>query len=151
VWEAEVARRENDKAAYNAKRAEQRQRRLQGERGEIYREKQREQCRKYKQSHRQYFIEYFRKHGQAYYENRRARKRQADGSFTPQEWEVLKANYGYTCLRCGRREPEIKLEADHVVPLAKGGSNSIENIQPLCISCNRSKSTKIIDYRRERA
>lgn len=79
--------------------------------------------------------------------NRRALKKQVGGSFTLQQWRDLCAYYDYTCLCCGRREPEIKLTADHVVPLVRGGSNSIGNIQPLCLSCNTSKWTKIIDYR----
>jgi len=45
-----------------------------------------------------------------------------DNSFTAQEWAELKRRYNYTCLRCGRREPEIKLTADHVVPISKGGA-----------------------------
>jgi 5-methylcytosine-specific restriction endonuclease McrA len=85
-----------------------------------------------------------------YFENRRTRKKQASGSFSSQEWKALKIHYDYTCLRCGRQEPEIRLTADHVVPLAKGGSNFIDNIQPLCRFCNTSKGVKIIDYRRER-
>jgi 5-methylcytosine-specific restriction endonuclease McrA len=80
-------------------------------------------------------------------EKRRARKLQADGAFTHQEWEALCEYYGYCCLRCGGRVPEIKLTVDHVIPLSKGGSNSIDNIQPLCYSCNMSKRTKAIDYR----
>ncbi len=79
--------------------------------------------------------------------NRRALKKQVGGSFTLQEWRDLCAYYNYTCLRCGRREPEIKLAADHVIPLSQGGRNSIDNIQPLCIACNSSKWNKAIDYR----
>ena len=83
----------------------------------------------------------------SYLINRKARKRNADGTFTGREWSKLKQLYKYTCLKCGRREPQIKLTPDHVVPLVLGGSNKIENIQPLCLSCNCSKNTKSTDYR----
>jgi len=33
------------------------------------------------------------------------------------------------------------------VPLTRGGSDSFDNIQPLCGSCNRKKFVNIIDYR----
>lgn len=82
-----------------------------------------------------------------YFNNRRARLQQANGSFTSKEWKKLCKHYNYTCLCCRRQEPEIKLTVDHVVPLSKGGANSIENIQPLCQSCNSSKHRRIIDYR----
>ncbi len=39
------------------------------------------------------------------------------------------------------------MEADHVVPLTKGGTDDIGNIQPLCGACNRKKFVAIIDYR----
>ena len=78
--------------------------------------------------------------------NRRARKRSAEGSFTNGEWELLKKQYGFTCPCCKKSEPEIKLTRDHIVPLSKGGSNYIENIQPLCKSCNSYKHTQTIKY-----
>jgi 5-methylcytosine-specific restriction endonuclease McrA len=78
---------------------------------------------------------------------RRAHKRNASGSYTGSEWLVLKHKYNNTCLRCKRKEPEIKLTADHVIPLAKHGANSIDNIQPLCASCNARKHTNTTDYR----
>jgi 5-methylcytosine-specific restriction endonuclease McrA len=79
---------------------------------------------------------------------RRAYKKQVEGSYKLEEWIELKARYRYMCLCCGRSEPEIKLEADHVIPLSKGGFNNIDNIQPLCRSCNSHKHNKIIDYRK---
>jgi 5-methylcytosine-specific restriction endonuclease McrA len=73
------------------------------------------------------------------------------GSFTGEEWENLKAFYNHRCLACGLREPEIALTVDHVVAVTKCGSNFIANIQPLCAKCNKSKGTKMIDYRIEYA
>jgi 5-methylcytosine-specific restriction endonuclease McrA len=81
---------------------------------------------------------------------RRTRKTQAGGSYTVAEWQSLKIQYDYRCLCCGKHEPEIKLCADHVIPVTKGGSSYINNIQPLCQSCNSRKGAKIIDYRTQR-
>jgi hypothetical protein len=79
--------------------------------------------------------------------NRRALENNAVGKFTVEQWTALKKKYSFMCLRCGQREPEIKLTPDHVLPLSRGGSNEIENIQPLCLMCNVSKGAKHIDYR----
>lgn len=78
---------------------------------------------------------------------RRASLVQAEGNHTAKEWEDLCEHYDYTCLCCGKKEPEIKLTADHVIPLSKKGKNSIDNIQPLCGSCNFKKHTKTTDFR----
>ena len=42
----------------------------------------------------------------------------------------------YCCVKCGSKK---NLEIHHIVPLAKGGSNRLENLQLLCRSCNRGK------------
>jgi hypothetical protein len=44
------------------------------------------------------------------------------------------------CVSCGSNQ---KLEFDHIIPYSKGGSNTYRNIQLLCESCNRQKSSKI--------
>jgi hypothetical protein len=77
---------------------------------------------------------------------RRVRKKDNGGTHTFQQWEELKKKYNYMCLCCKRHEPEIKLTEDHIVPLKNGGSDSIDNLQPLCLVCNSRKSTKIISY-----
>lgn len=86
------------------------------------------------------------KGGFSYNANRRARLRNAEGQFTRLEWEELKKKYGYMCLCCKKTEPEIKLCADHIIPLSKGGRNDISNIQPLCRLCNGIKAVKTIDF-----
>jgi 5-methylcytosine-specific restriction protein A len=86
-------------------------------------------------------------------EGNRRRARQAGlagGNFTQAEWNELCAHYGQRCLRCHRTAQEIKLTADHVIPLSRGGSNEISNIQPLCRPCNSAKGTKIMDFRADR-
>jgi len=85
---------------------------------------------------------------QHYSRERRIRKLNAIGLHTLGEWENLKAQYNWTCPACGKEEPEIKLSEDHIIPLFKGGSDNIENIQPLCRSCNAKKHTQIIKYQR---
>jgi hypothetical protein len=44
------------------------------------------------------------------------------------------------CVKCGLKE---RLEFDHIIPIALGGSNTERNIQLLCESCNRSKGAKV--------
>ena len=45
------------------------------------------------------------------------------------------------CVKCGSNE---RLEYDHVIALAKGGSNTERNIQLLCEACNRAKGSSIV-------
>jgi 5-methylcytosine-specific restriction endonuclease McrA len=45
----------------------------------------------------------------------------------------------YQCQSCGKTEEETKLNIDHIIPLAKGGSNDISNLQTLCSLCNQKK------------
>ena len=75
---------------------------------------------------------------------RRANKRGSGGSFTADEWNELCKKYDNKCLSCGKKK---KLTVDHIVPVSKGGSSNISNIQPLCQSCNSKKGVEVVDYR----
>ena len=58
--------------------------------------------------------------------------------------EVFKI-HGESCLNCGSID---NIAIDHIVSVKNGGSNSIDNLQPLCRACNSSKGSKNIDYRK---
>lgn len=75
---------------------------------------------------------------------RRARVAASGGKFTQKEWRALRSMYGNKCLCCGSTD---RLTIDHVVPIVKGGRNTIDNIQPLCWKCNNFKRARTIDYR----
>jgi len=55
--------------------------------------------------------------------------------------QVLKRDR-FACKMCGRNlasDPDLVLEVDHIVPVSKGGSDEISNLQSLCMYCNRGK------------
>ena len=59
---------------------------------------------------------------------------------------ILKRD-NYTCCNCGNsitKEPNLLLEVDHIVPIAKGGRTEESNLQTLCWRCNRAKGDKIL-------
>jgi len=47
------------------------------------------------------------------------------------------------CQSCGKTEAVAKLQIDHIIPLAQGGSNDISNLQTLCNTCNQRKKHHI--------
>jgi len=89
---------------------------------------------------------------------RRIRKAKLGGNHTPEQWQGLKERYGFMCLCCKKSEPEIKLTVDHIIPISRWKAyiqfhpeikyqcGDIENIQPLCHSCNVRKHAKVISY-----
>lgn len=49
-----------------------------------------------------------------------------------------------TCQICGanRYRDNVKIEVDHIIPVSKGGTNDIYNLQTLCQRCNREKHNR---------
>jgi 5-methylcytosine-specific restriction endonuclease McrA len=97
--------------------------------------------------HRAYTSKYQSEHREkysAYYNVRKTRKTRAGGAYTSAQWIALCNKHHNRCVCCGKKR---KLTADHVLPVSKGGSSNISNIQPLCGPCNSSKGTKTTDFR----
>lgn len=46
---------------------------------------------------------------------------------------------GYRCVYCGRSAKETVLEVDHVLPRARGGTDTPTNLVTACWSCNNAK------------
>ena len=78
---------------------------------------------------------------------RRAREKAAHGTWTADDLRLLQSILGDRCLHPGCRTPTDRVAVDHVIPLARGGSNQPTNLQPLCVHCNTRKCTRRTDYR----
>ena len=144
---AEIDRKwkETHREEINSKARERRQEDI-----EHYREIGRNSYERHAEERRKYSLEYYKLHPEksvAATNRRRALKYAAKETHTEEEWQELKAFYNFKCLCCGQQEPDIKLTRDHVIPLTQGGSDSIDNVQPLCARCNSKKNNKHIDYR----
>lgn len=57
--------------------------------------------------------------------------------------EVFKRD-NYTCVECGaKKEDGATLHVDHKIPVSKGGTDELDNLQTLCSDCNLNKSDVI--------
>lgn len=72
-------------------------------------------------------------------QKRRAYKK-SNGTFLVLKKEMLKLVTSPCCL-CGAKG---NIHIDHIIPLSRGGRHAIGNLQPLCASCNLSKSNKFL-------
>ena len=75
----------------------------------------------------------------------RLREARRKGSHTKDQWLLLKTEFDLKCVRCLTNECNV--EKDHIIPLYQGGSDSIENIQPLCAYCNSSKGPETFNWK----
>lgn len=51
---------------------------------------------------------------------------------------------GYRCRYCHRPQNATLLEVDHIIPIAKGGKTTFDNLQTLCRSCNKKKGDSLL-------
>jgi 5-methylcytosine-specific restriction endonuclease McrA len=58
-------------------------------------------------------------------------------------WELLEAAE-HTCYLCGHFLSVHDMTLDHVVPLARGGAHTPENLRPAHRSCNSRKGSRLL-------
>jgi 5-methylcytosine-specific restriction endonuclease McrA len=97
--------------------------------------KNKDSIRKYRQKYRQLNPELSTKDKQV----RKAKQKQLDSDFTVKQWKRCKKHFDNKCAYCGE---EGNMTQDHFIPLSKGGEYTINNIIPVCRSCNSSKHNK---------
>jgi 5-methylcytosine-specific restriction endonuclease McrA len=73
--------------------------------------------------------------------------RQPETRLTEVSWNrlrnIVKRRSGEICFYCGDHAPDG--HADHMIPLSRGGTDSLDNLVWACPSCNASKSDKTVD------
>lgn len=67
-----------------------------------------------------------------------AKERAKAKSLRKTQWWQNKLNAGI-CHYCGKKFPRDELTMDHIVPVARGGKSSKNNIVPACKQCNNDK------------
>jgi 5-methylcytosine-specific restriction endonuclease McrA len=68
---------------------------------------------------------------------------------TPEQWLHKVEEYHFKCYLCGcqlttelKQETTITLE--HIIPIKKGGTNTLSNVAPACFFCNNAKRNKTL-------
>lgn len=51
--------------------------------------------------------------------------------------------YNGKCCRCGKELETWEMTIDHILPISRGGTSDIDNLQLMCKSCNSKKGTRI--------
>lgn len=157
VCELECAKEYRD--AHKAERA-QKQRAYYAEKSDIqkaaskkwkaeHREHNSEYMTRWYEAHKHMRREYNHNYGQEHPDNvlQRSRKRRAriqglEEHFTEEQFLKKFHELGEKCYYCGKSLTVKEVQRDHYIALAKGGSDTIDNIVPCCSTCNVRKRTK---------
>ena len=117
------------------------------------RDKDNAKCRAYNDSHRDKINERMKKCRHEFYATPEGKayakkcwhERRALGKMDMDAFYGKCAELGWHCQICEKELTRETTTIDHVIPVNKGGTNDIENLQPLCISCNCKKRTRSME------
>lgn len=71
------------------------------------------------------------------------------GTHTNEQWLEILNIFDYRCVKCGCH-PEGRPCKDHITPIYQGGSDGIDNLQPLCRECNTGKGNDNFNWAKYR-
>lgn len=125
------------------------------ERAKVYYEKNKdkinESARKYRLKNKEKLSKYYKKYCQENpdYSNEKWHKRRAlirnskVGRMPKGYRKIIFNNTNGKCWWCGKQLDESDWHLDHLIPLKKGGSHTMDNLVPSCPACNLSKNDKL--------
>jgi 5-methylcytosine-specific restriction endonuclease McrA len=93
---------------------------------------------RYRKQNKKWCINHPKYHNMVW-QKRRAKKLSLPYTLTSKQWQQIKEYFNNKCAYCGK---ELPLSKEHFIPLSKGGEYTINNIIPVCLSCNSSKQDK---------
>jgi 5-methylcytosine-specific restriction endonuclease McrA len=94
-----------------------------------------------KQRHQQYYFNNRDRH-RVYWMRRRARK--AGATVGKVDFNLILERDGWICHICGGLIAREDLSFDHIIPLAKGGLHTNENLSPAHNNCNKGKGARLV-------
>jgi hypothetical protein len=72
-------------------------------------------------------------------------KRKKRSAISKRLWFEIFQRDDFTCKYCGAKAEDGKgLEIDHILPIDRGGTDDIKNLQTTCKACNRGKGHKVV-------
>jgi len=78
-----------------------------------------------------------------YYHQRRARELHCQvNDLTKEQWEQILKDFNYCCAYC--LKPLKRADREHVMPVSRGGNNTMSNVVPACRRCNVRKNKRTL-------
>ena len=71
------------------------------------------------------------------------RRHNDSGPIDQRAWNEKMQTLGHVCQICQKKLDSKSVTIDHIFPVSKGGTNRIDNLQPLCKPCNSRKGARI--------
>jgi 5-methylcytosine-specific restriction endonuclease McrA len=69
-----------------------------------------------------------------------SKRRRNRANLTKAQRRVLYERDGHRCVICGANSD---LTADHIIPVSRGGTKDLDNLQTLCAACNYVKGARL--------